>query len=416
MTDMAATQGGAAVGTRIFSLDVVRGFAVMGILTMNIIAFAMPQGAYISPLAWGEASPANIAEWAINFLLFDGKMRGLFSMMFGASMLLIIDAAEAGGRSAARTHYGRMVTLALFGLLHYYLIWMGDILFLYAMCGMLLFFFAHQSIKTFWSVGIALIGGQMLLYGVLLTVLHVLAARNLPGTVDAYNDMLAPLGPNAAENIREVARMLGSYGEIAGHRMTTGDAFIPLASVPSFGMETIGLMLIGMALFRSGMFSGVWDSARLRLWRNRCLGIGLAGNAALLGWQFASGLDAWVVMTSSLAWSVPFDVMMAIGWGALFVDVAQRFAGGALIGRVAAAGRAAFTNYLGTSIVMTTIFYGYGLGLYGSVPRWALWAFVIGAWAAMLLWSKPWLDRYRYGPLEWLWRTLARLELQPLRK
>jgi uncharacterized protein len=164
------------------------------------------------------------------------------------------------------------------------------------------------------------------------------------------------------------------------------------------------------------MFSGVWDSARLRLWRNRCLGIGLAGNAALLGWQFASGLDAWVVMTSSLAWSVPFDVMMAIGWGALFVDVAQRFAGGALIGRVAAAGRAAFTNYLGTSIVMTTIFYGYGLGLYGSVPRWALWAFVIGAWAAMLLWSKPWLDRYRYGPLEWLWRTLARLELQPLRK
>ncbi|MFN2258969.1 MAG: DUF418 domain-containing protein, partial [Parasphingopyxis sp.] len=78
--------------------------------------------------------------------------------------------------------------------------------------------------------------------------------------------------------------------------------------------------------------------------------------------------------------------------------------------------RAAFTNYLGTSIVMTTIFYGYGLGLYGEVGRIELYLFVLGAWALMLLWSKPWLDRFRFGPLEWLWRSLARMELQPMRK
>jgi uncharacterized protein len=87
-----------------------------------------------------------------------------------------------------------------------------------------------------------------------------------------------------------------------------------------------------------------------------------------------------------------------------------------LLERVAAAGRAAFTNYLGTTIVMTTIFYGYGLGLYGHVSRPMLWLFVLGAWGMMLFWSKPWLERFHYGPLEWLWRSLARMELQPFRK
>ena len=86
------------------------------------------------------------------------------------------------------------------------------------------------------------------------------------------------------------------------------------------------------------------------------------------------------------------------------------------VSRVAAAGRMAFSNYLGTSIAMTTIFYGYGLGLFGDVGRWALYLVCIGMWAVMLLWSKPWLDRFRYGPLEWLWRSLARGKLQPMRQ
>ena len=84
--------------------------------------------------------------------------------------------------------------------------------------------------------------------------------------------------------------------------------------------------------------------------------------------------------------------------------------------RLAAAGRMAFTNYLATSIVMTTIFYGYGLGLFGSVGRLPLYLFCFGMWAAMLLWSKPWLERYHYGPLEWLWRSLSRWRVQPMKK
>ena len=94
----------------------------------------------------------------------------------------------------------------------------------------------------------------------------------------------------------------------------------------------------------------------------------------------------------------------------------QQMAGSGFIARVAATGQAAFTNYLGTSIVMTTVFYGYGLGLFGFVSRLELWLFVFGAWAVMLLWSKPWLAQFRYGPLEWLWRSLARMKLQPMKR
>jgi uncharacterized protein len=86
------------------------------------------------------------------------------------------------------------------------------------------------------------------------------------------------------------------------------------------------------------------------------------------------------------------------------------------VGRIAAAGRAAFTNYLGTSILMTTLFYGYGFGLFGTLGRAELWLVVLAAWALMLAWSKPWLDRFAYGPFEWLWRTLARGRVQPLRR
>ena len=90
--------------------------------------------------------------------------------------------------------------------------------------------------------------------------------------------------------------------------------------------------------------------------------------------------------------------------------------GGWLTRRIAAAGRAAFTNYLGTTILMTFVFDGWGLGWFGALPRAALYLFVLPVWAIMLVWSAPWLARYRFGPLEWGWRTLARLEVQPWRR
>jgi uncharacterized protein len=121
-------------------------------------------------------------------------------------------------------------------------------------------------------------------------------------------------------------------------------------------------------------------------------------------------------MNIALAWTYPLRLIMILGYVAALMLLIRALAGSSFIARVAATGQAAFTNYLGTSIMMTTIFYGYGLGLYNHISRPMLWLFVIGAWAVMLLWSKPWLARFRYGPLEWLWRSLARRERQAMRR
>lgn len=392
---------------RIDGLDVTRGFAVMGILAMNIVAFAWPSSVYITPLAGGGDAPTDIFAWATSFMVFDSKMRGLFSMMFGASTLLVIESAIAAGRSAGQTHYMRMLTLLMFGLLHFYLIWWGDILFLYAMSGMILFLFRKLSVKALRRWAIGFLSFSFLLFG-----LGMVGLRAMGG--EGYRQFAASFAPGFRDSVRDIAIYQGDYLGILNHRMVT-KAWEPLNAI-MYVPETLGLMLIGMALYRSGLFSGNWDTARLARWRNRGFAIGLFGNAALLWWQFASGLDVWVVLTSTLVWSLPFDIAMSIGYAAAFMGLAQRFAGAPLIERVGATGRAAFSNYLGTSILMTTIFYGYGFGLYGHVPRAALYLFVAGAWGLMLLWSKPWLDRFHYGPMEWLWRSLARMRVQSMRR
>src|SRR5918993_3720820 len=148
---------------RIATLDIVRGVAVMGILAMNIVAFAMPMSAYINPLAYGSHGDIDFASYAFNFVLIDGKMRGLFSFLFGASMLLVIERAEAKGESASAVHYRRMLVLLLFGALHFYLIWFGDILFGYATVGMIAFLFRRKAPKTLILIGIALVLFQLLM-------------------------------------------------------------------------------------------------------------------------------------------------------------------------------------------------------------------------------------------------------------
>jgi uncharacterized protein len=211
-----------------------------------------------------------------------------------------------------------------------------------------------------------------------------------------------------------VAIYTGSLGTIISHHLTE-DLAQPFVGLLIFGPETLMLMIIGMIMYRSGLLRGTWDLARLDKWALWCLGIGIIANLGLLWWQFASGLDPVVLLFATFGASVPFDVIMSVGYAALFMGLAQRFGSGALLKRVGAAGQAAFTNYLGTSVLMTFVFYGWGLGLFGSVNRATCYLFVFAVWLIMLVWSKPWLERYRYGPLEWLWRSLSRGQMQPMR-
>jgi uncharacterized protein len=399
----------AAIRPRYESLDAIRGVAVMGILTMNIVAFAFPFSAYRNPAAAGPPDTADLVTWFFNLVLFDSKMRGLFSMLFGASTLLVIERAAAAGRNVADAHYSRMVWLGVFGLLHYTLIWDGDILLHYAICGLLLFAFRKLSVRALllWAIPFFVIG--IVVPGNVWWAMAHATTPIEPDTMRAY------FGPNSPGYAEEIAAHLGSYASIVATRADALIGQIIFMSIVVLG-QTMGLMLVGMALFKSGMLTGEWDGARYRKWALACFLIALPPLIGLAVYQIRSGFSGVSIVGGQLPMPIPFDVVATVGWAALIMLLIRTAASDAVRARLAATGRMAFTNYLATSIVMTTIFYGYGFGLFGGVSRAALYLFCLGMWAAMLLWSKPWLDRFHYGPFEWLWRSLARWSPQPMRK
>lgn len=403
---------------RIATLDIVRGVAVMGILAMNIVAFALPPEAYMNPAAYGTETRADFVSWLGSFIFIDGKMRGLFSFLFGAGVLLVIQRADANGEPSRAIHYRRMGWLLIFGLIHYYFIWYGDILTGYALIGMLAWFFRGKATRGLikWAIGLLLV--QFLLMALMAAgFFGASAAAAAPGatseTVRQWAEMQEGFGVPTARSLAEtMALYRGGYSGIVAHQFTEG-LWMPLVMLFLFGAETLGYMLLGMAALRSGFFKGEWSDAAYRGTALAGFGIGVPAYA-LFAWVLVrDGYSVPMIVAVVMAGTVLFRPAMIVATAALIILLTRRR--GSLTERVAAAGRAAFTNYLGTSIVMTTLFYGYGFGLFGALGRAELWLVVVAMWAVMLLWSKPWLERYRYGPFEWLWRTLARGRAQPMR-
>src|SRR5438270_1604645 len=149
-------RGAVAESERIASIDVLRGFALLGILVMNIQSFAMVGAVYDNPTADGELKGANFLVWLLSHLLADQKFISIFSMLFGAGIILLCQRAEASGAKPARLHYRRMGWMILFGLLHGYLLWYGDILYAYGMCGLFVYLFRRKSPRTLISFALVL--------------------------------------------------------------------------------------------------------------------------------------------------------------------------------------------------------------------------------------------------------------------
>ena len=404
-------------GERLVTLDLIRGIAVLGILFANITAFGQSLDAYF----WPEALPDgptiwDRAVWFFQLVFIDHKFRGLFSLLFGAGIYLFMERAWVRG-SGVRLQFRRLCWLLLFGAIHYFLIWHGDILGTYAATGLMVLPMLKWTARRQLRVGLWAYAIGTLVFVTGFTSAYLVSVNPVAASY-ASADMREDMAQSAAQALKdsreEIALYGGdSYAAIVREKATEPGGFIGgLTIVPL--IETLGLVLIGMGLYRLGFFSGTFDPALMRKWGWRGLLGGIAFTALVALWPVLTGFHYMRTMLTFNALGRLAQLPIALGVAALLVVNAPRFAQTGLGSRFVATGRMAFSNYLGTSILMMFMFHGWALGLFGKLHRPELMLIVMAVWAAMLLWSKPWLARFRYGPLEWLWRCLTYWKLFPL--
>jgi uncharacterized protein len=389
---------------RIETLDILRGFAVLGILAVNAIAFAWPgqmdpgpPGALYAPTADNQW-----AVWAVQ-VLFHNKFRTLFSMLFGVSIFLV--GGERGDTVRGAILQRRLTVLAIFGLLHGLAFWFGDILLLYAWSGVFMLRCRSWSARRLVWTGAGIVAAFSLIepaFAVVSGLQPVDAAREAAKLAKAHAELLATV-----ETVR--SGWLGAMTE--NLKMWV---FVQLGSVLVYVIGTVGLMMMGLGLFKSGYLAG-----RAPAWAyGLMLPVGAAITAAFgyVDWITLAPGDAPPTMVLARAVLDQLAPLCTLAYVGLLV-LMTRHGLGWLTRRLAPVGKMAFTNYLTQTIIMTSLFYmPWGPLLYGKVEPASLWGIVGGVWLLQLIWSPLWLSVFEMGPLEWVWRSLTYGRVVPLLK
>jgi uncharacterized protein len=392
---------------RIETLDVLRGFALLGILTMNIRGMAAPLSAYLYPAGAFEYAGASRLAYLFTAVVSDLKMMGLFSMLFGVSVLLYSAKTTSTGRPPLGLWFRRMAWLLAFGLVHAYLIWGGDILVPYALCGMLILWWVRRL-----PAGTLLAGSMALLgIGAVLTVAHSLGWETM---ADAERAQEAAIMMPTPEQAREHLQwMLSPYTETVVFHAPLVFMFQTVMFLTFFLWRCGGMMLLGMALYKWGFLDGRQTAATYARTALVCLpvGLGLSTYGALELDRAGFALPERILLD---LWNYAGAIPTSVGYAALLMLAIKRNVLRGLRRALAAVGQMALTNYLAHSLVASALFLGWGFGLAGRFDYADQLVVVAIIWAAQLLWSPAWLARYRFGPAEWLWRSLTYGQRQPL--
>ncbi len=416
---------------RIRSIDTLRGLVLLGILIINILAFAQPFGAMADPQVDGAVGGVDFALFASAEIFVEGGMRAVFSMLFGAGLLIFMNKPGADPAEVRSLYYRRTGWLIVFGLVNaYVLLWPGDILVTYGMVGLLLYLFRNLGSRALlgWAFAVLLIT----------TLGHTGLHLSLGQLGDAAAEIEA-LGPGAEltgeqqEVIAAWETTLESQGmteaaraaEIETRSRGYADNFAYSAGLTIF-LQTAGLliilfwdalsmMLIGMAFMKWGIFDA---SRSLRFYLLLMLagfGVGLPLNAWETMTFVGSGYDIQWQSLNRPSYDLG-RLALAVGYIGLVMSVCRA----GLLRRaqsvLARIGRMALTNYLMQTVLCNLVFLGFGLGQFALWDRWQMYLFVLGVWIFQALFSVYWLGRYRFGPCEWLWRSLTYRRRQPMLK
>ena len=403
-----------APAERLSHLDALRGFALLGILLMNMEAFTGPMLASGSGLDPALSGIDRIADGLVYFFV-QGKFFTLFSLLFGMGFAVMSQRAEAAGGDFAGVYWRRGLVLLAIGLLHGVLVWSGDILATYALLSFLLLAFRPLPARWLgWLGALVYLGGAGLVFALALLSWVVSLA---PEGADAWNRAISQGGAQMLALVDDARRVYasGSYGEAVTQRLRELGA--SLGNITVFGPLVFGMFLLGAAFVRSGAMVEPARHARLfALLRWVAMPLGLLAMTASFALASYFPLDRFDLRTGSAqALGFVASGLMSLGYMAWLLRAFATRAGARLAAWLAPAGRMALTNYLMQSVVCTLVFYGYGLGFFGRMPRaWQV-LFALGLFALQMLLSRWWLRRFRFGPAEWLWRSLTYWKAQPMR-
>jgi uncharacterized protein len=371
-----------APASRLLSLDALRGVALCGILLVNIFRMGGPI-AMERPLSTPALGDGDWQIWIIAGLFVTGTMRGLFSLLFGVGLMIFVSGEGSAGR--VRLYRRRLVLLLLFGIIDStLLLWPGDILIIYALAG-LIALLLHR-LRPAWLLGAA---GLIML---LISVWAAFEAASIAPSATVYTPQMIA---------REAAARLGDYGQNLTYMSWWSFAWTFDALTWRWIGDGAAMMLIGMVLYRRGMFAEDLDP-RLMLWLTVVgYGLGLALRTTHI--LLVMGHDGGPTFVSALI-DQPGRLAMTLGHVGLFQLLWRRFMAPRAKTQLALMGRMALTLYLGQSLMAAFIFSGFGLGMWGRLSWAELWLVGVAMILTEAVSAALWFRLFSYGPMEWLWR------------
>ncbi len=384
---------------RIKTLDVLRGLAILGILAVNAPFFSAPWQAALNPTLDPLAiNDANAWSWFVPHVFFEVKFITLFSLLFGASLFLV--GGERRDAERGRVLHRRLGWMFLFGIIHGMAIWYGDILLVYSIAGAIVMFARSWKPRTLMITGVSI---YALLHGI--GILGGAAIGFAPA--EALEEIRTQMWSPPVQSLE--ATIAGFGGSFLDSLRANFSAWTDLAPYDLFNAvpRTIGVMMIGLALFKWGFLSGnapVWA-----YWVVSAIGAAaLAAVAYQARFNYAAGFEFIHMQSRGSLVNPTLSILITLLYASLLILCVKTGALSFLTNALAPVGQMAFTNYIAQSVIMTAIFYGgRGLGLYGEVSRETLIFIVAGVWLLQLIWSPLWLSRFKMGPLEWVWRRLS---------
>ncbi len=386
---------------RIVSLDALRGFALLGILIINIQVFSMPEVVLFNPTAYGDFNGANYLAWLFGEIFARQKFITLFTVLFGAGVILFTESADRREGSTFPLFYRRNAWLVIFGLLHAYVLWYGDILVAYGLCAFFVVFFRDLP-----PVRLARLGFVLVAVPSLIEVSSALSVD--PASIAAQWE------PATAALEAEIEAYRDGWFEQLEHRAPSAFDRQTSGFVIFTFWRAAGSMLLGMALYKWGILTN--DRSR-GFYARLAAGGAVVGLAIILAGIWYIHANDWAA-GAALYWrqfNYWGSFALAGGYIGVLMLIADLWPDGLVTRALAAVGRTAFSNYILQSVLATLIFYGHGLGLFASVTRVEALGIVVVIWMIQVPLSVLWLRFFRYGPLEWIWRVLTYRSMQPMR-